>query len=130
MPVPKINIKFFSHKEINSTALETFFNICDKWGINNKEQMILLGLESKSTFFKWKKDKTGILQKDTLTRISYILGIYKALQIIFPDEQQADAWIKKSNKAFNEYSALDIMLGGNLIDIARVREYLDAQRGW
>jgi len=118
-------------RQINSIALEAFFNICKLWSLKSKEQMILLGLEDKSsTFYKWKEDKSGILHKDTLERISYIIGIYKALQILFRDVSQANVWIKKPNRVFSGKSALAVMLGGNVVDIAVVRDYLDAQRGW
>jgi len=120
-----------SQKEICAVALEAFFNICDFWKLSTKEQEILLGLHG-STFFKYKKDKNVVLHKDTLERISYIIGIYKALNILFPDSERADKWIKKPNKAplFNDKSALDIMLRGNVFDLALVRNYLNEQRGW
>ena len=65
-------------------------------------------------------------------RISYLLGIYKALQMLFPEPAQADAWVKKPNQAplFGGRSALERMLGGQVADLYVVRQYLDAQRGW
>ena len=71
------------------------------------------------------------LPKDTLERISYILGIFKALQILLPDEKAADAWVKRPNTAvlFAGKSALDRMLSGHVADLYVVRQYLDAQRG-
>ena len=57
--------------------------------------MTLLGVTARSTFFKWKKDPNTVLPKDTLERISYILGIYKALQLLLPDEKAADEWVKR-----------------------------------
>ena len=93
--------------------------------------MILLGVTARSTFFKWKKDRGAVLPKDTLERISYILGIYKALQILLPDEQAADEWVRRPNAAllFDGQSALDRMLSGQVADLFVVRQYLDAQRG-
>lgn len=66
-----------------------------------------------------------------LERISYVLGIYKALQILFPDPVRADAWIKRANSAplFAGQRALDRLLSGNVSDLFVVRQYLDAQRG-
>jgi len=116
--------------EINAAALEAFFNIAKKWNLKDSQQMKLLGDVPSATFYNWKKTKRGALTKDLLDRISYILGIYKALHLLFSDENQADAWIHKKNRAFSNYSALDVMLGGSIIDLARVRAYLDAQRGW
>ena len=92
---------------------------------------MLLGAPGRSTFFKWKKDQDGTLSRDTIERISYILGIYKALQILLSDEAAADAWVKRPNTAplFGGRSALERMLSGQVADLFTVRQYLDAQRG-
>jgi hypothetical protein len=112
-------------------GLRTFVNIAKRWGLSVKEQMTLLGLSSQSTYFKWKNETDPPLARDTLERISYILGIYAALQILLPRQAAADAWIKRPNSAptFAGKSALDVMLAGNVGDLYRVRQYLDAQRG-
>ena len=67
-----------------------------------------------------------------IERISYLLGIFKALELLFPDPTRADAWIRRANDAapFGGRSALDRMLSGNVSDLFVVRSYLDAQRGW
>ncbi|HQW58332.1 MAG TPA: MbcA/ParS/Xre antitoxin family protein [Gammaproteobacteria bacterium] len=117
--------------KLQAAALQAFFNITKNWGLNAEEEQILLGSPPRSTFFKWKKEKQGHLSCDTLDRISYLLGIYKALQILLPNEHAANEWIKKPNSAplFNGRSALDKMLAGKVIDLADVRRYLDAERG-
>ena len=71
------------------------------------------------------------MEGDTLERISYVLGIYKALQILLPDAARADAWVRQPNSAgpFGGRSALERMMGGNVGDLFVVRQYLDAQRG-
>ena len=121
----------FDRKSLSGPALRTFFRIAELWGLSVSEQMTLLGVTARSTFFKWKKDADAVLPKDTLERISYVLGIYKALQILLPDEKAADAWIKRPNTAplFGGRSALDRMLSGQVADLFVVRQYLDAQRG-
>src|SRR2546430_1282233 len=118
-------------KGLSGPALRTFFRIAELWGLAADEQMILLGLAARSTFFKWKKDSNATLPRDTLERISYILGIYKALQILLPNEKAADSWVRRPNSAsiFGGRSALDRMLSGNVSDLYVVRQYLDAQRG-
>ena len=120
----------FDRKDLSGPALRTFFRIADLWGLSVEEQMILLGLTARSTFFKWKKDQVAVLPKDTLERISYILGVYKALQILLPDEQAADEWVRRPNAAlpFGGRSALDRMLSGQVTDLFVVRQHLDAQR--
>lgn len=117
--------------KLQGAALQAFFNITKCWGLNTEEEQILLGSPPRSTFFKWKKEKQGHLSLDTLDRISYLLGIYKALQILLPNEHAANEWPKKPNTAplFNGRSALEKMLAGKVIDLADVRRYLDAERG-
>ena len=110
-------------------ALTVFFNIMNAWHVKAKEQIVLLGKPAESTFYNWKKGKVSTLSVDTMERISYVLGIYKALGILFPTREQADAWPKKTNKAFNNESALDFMLKGSMIHLSDMRRYLDAQRG-
>src|SRR5713101_62004 len=118
-------------KALSGPALRTFFRIAEKWELSNEEQMTLLGVDARSTFFKWKRERDGLLSRDTLERVSYILGIYKALQILLPNEQAADTWIRRPNTAplFGGKSALDRMLSGKVSDLYVVRQYLDAQRG-
>ena len=120
-------------RELSGPALRTFFRIAGLWGLSANEQMTLLGLSARSTFFKWKKNPNVILPRDTLERISYIAGIYKALQILLPEEKAADAWVKRPNTAspFGGRSALDRMMSGQVADLFLVRQYVDAEcAGW
>lgn len=116
-----------------SAALRTFFRIAELWGLTADQQMRLLGSPARSTYFRWKKQGAEQLSRDTLERISYVLGIYKALQVLLPDPAAADAWVRRPNRAplFGGGTALDRMLTGNVSDLYLVRQYLDAQRaGW
>jgi len=117
--------------ELSGPALRTFFRIADAWRLGVDEARKLLGDPPRSTYFLWKRSAEGQLSRDTLERVSYILGIYKALQILLPQAEAADAWIRKPNAAppFGGKSALDRMLSGNVADLYVVRQYLDAQRG-
>jgi hypothetical protein len=121
-----------STRDLSVAGLRAFFNIARDWGLSTDEQMVLLGAPGRSTFFKWKSaPETADLKRDTLERLSYILGIYKALQILLPASTSADAWVKKPNTAplFGGKSALERMLGGNVADLMAVRQYLDSRRG-
>jgi hypothetical protein len=112
-------------------ALRTFFKIAQCWDLNVEEQIKLLGGPTRAAFSKWKQEQDGRLTPDALERVSYILGVFKAINILLPDEDAADAWIKKPNDApiFGGASALDRMLSGDVADLLLVRQYLDAQRG-
>ena len=114
----------------NSIALKAFFGITRKWGLTSDQERILLGT-TKATLYRWKHHLDGALTVDTLERISYVLGIYKALRILLPNEQAANSWIHKPNSAilFGGRSALEKIMKGKVIDLADVRRYLDAERG-
>lgn len=118
-------------QDLARPALQTFFNICGKWELTTHQAHVLLGRPAQSTFYRWKRQRTGRLSNDALERISYVLGIYKALHILFATSAQADGWIKRANMAslFAGASALDRMMGGQVADLYVVRQYLDAQRG-
>ncbi|WP_422060813.1 antitoxin Xre-like helix-turn-helix domain-containing protein [Sphingopyxis sp.] len=122
-------IKAMDRKELTGPALRTFFNIAEAWDLSETEQMKLLGLDSRSTFHNWKRGEVAALAKDALERISYVMGIYKGLQILVP--KTADAWIRKPNKAplFGGKPAIDRMASGNVADLYVVRQYIDGQRG-
>lgn len=116
----------------NKVALKAYFGITQQWKLTPEQERIILGVDSRATFYRWKKHKNGTLGRDTLERISYVLGIYKALRILIPNELAAKEWIHKPNSAplFGGHSALEKLLVGRVIDLADVRRYLDAERGW
>lgn len=112
----------------SQATLDTFLEITGRWGLSTDEQIILLGSPARSTFFKWKKEG-GALPRDTLERISHVFNIFKNLEILFPDPQIADGWVRKPNRAWSQRTALERILDGSLSDLYEVRRYLDAKRG-
>jgi hypothetical protein len=121
----------FTGPELGEAALRGFFMIAEAWGLSTAEQLTLLGAPSRSTFFAWKKAPGTAISKDTMERISYLLGIWKALRILIPDDPQALAWVKKpnGNPLFGGQPPLARMLQGRILDLADVRRLLDARRG-
>lgn len=121
-------------KSVARTLLPTLFNIFEKWGLTGKQQMVLLGMTNEKTLYNWKRaPEKAKLSRDQLERGSYLLGIYKALQILLPDSANADAWLStpNDNAFFNGTAPLQRMLAGQVIDLAEVRYFLDAERrGW
>lgn len=112
-------------------GLRAFFRIVDRWGLSNDQAITLLGGPAKSTFFKWKKGdaKAVSAARDLATRISYILGIFKALEVLYQRPEHADRWVSQPNLQFGGQSALQRMMGGQITDLAAVRDYLDSVRG-
>ncbi len=119
-------------RRMAAAGLRAFARIAAAWRLSVDEQLILLGSPARSTFFAWRKDPDkAVLARDTLERLSYVLGIYKALQILLPDPVAADAWVRKPNAAplLGGRSALSRMLAGNVSDLHVIRSYLDSVRG-
>lgn len=113
-------------------ALQFFFNLTEQWRCTAEQQRILLGDIGRTTYHKYKKLPAVRLPRDTMERVSYLMGIHKALRILFSNHEQAVYdWVHKPNSAapFNGRSALDYMLAGRVIDLADVRRYLDHARG-
>lgn len=112
------------------SLLPAIFNIFALWHLSGHEQMILLGLSNEKTFYNWKKQpEKAKLTRDFLERASYILGIYKTLQILFPDEGCSDQWLHtlNDNPLFDGSAPMEKMLGGFVVDLAAVRQFLDSQ---
>lgn len=124
IPIPQAK-----EAKLNNTAIKAFFNVVEKWQLTNEEARTLLGKPPESTFYQWKKGEAKKLSHDTLVRISYVLGIFKALELIYTETKNADAWIRKPNAYFAGHSALDRLMGGEITDLAYVRSYLDTVRG-
>ena len=113
-----------------AAALRTFWRLAEAWELSAAEQATLLGV-GRTTLYQWKQGKVGSLDRHQLERLSYLFGIYAALQILFPLARRANEWLRKPNTAplFAGRSALERMLGGQVADLYVVRHYLDAQRG-
>jgi hypothetical protein len=110
-------------------ALKGFFLIMKAWGVGHDDGRILLGDPAKRTYFSWVSGEGVRVPQDTLRRIGYIAGIYKALQIIYSDGALADSWINRPNTDFGDQTPLQRMRGGDVTDLAFIRDYLDAARG-
>jgi Protein of unknown function (DUF2384) len=103
-------------------------NMFAKWDITDEQAATLLDLPVRS-YRRWKAGEQGRIDRDGKARLSNLMGIHKALRYFFREAGRSYDWIKAPNAAFQGNSALDIMLGGELTDLMRVRRYLDAERG-
>lgn len=114
-----------------AAGLRAYFAIAAKWELSNDEAMVLLGRPGRTTFYSWKKGEVGQVAHslDLASRLSYILGIFKALEYLYQRPELADGWVRKPNNAFGGQSALERMLGGQVTDLAAIRDYLDSVRG-
>ena len=119
---------------VTRSLLPAIFNIFSEWHLKGAQQMTLLGLSNEKTLYNWKSQpEKAKLTRDLLERASYILGIYKSLQILLPDQALAGQWLStpNDNPLFNGTAPLDRLLAGQVVDLAVVRNFLDAERsGW
>ena len=118
-------------RRLSGPAIRTFLNIARAWGLSVDEQRGLLGWPAASTFHKYKAGRVGTLPYDMLIRISLVLGIYKALHILYPDDALADRWVKlpNSNPMFGGRPALSAMVERGIDGLTQTRRLLDARRG-
>ncbi len=117
---------------VTRSLLPAIFNIFSQWRLTGAQQQVLLGLGNEKTLYNWKSQpEKAKLTRDVLERTSYILGIYKSLQILLPDQTLADLWLTTPNDhpLFNGTAPLDRLLAGQVVDLAVVRNFLDAERG-
>jgi hypothetical protein len=105
-----------------------FFGIMDRWQVDNAAARVILGEPPERTFYKWKAGEVGAVPMDTIRRIGYVSGIWKALEILYSDPHQADSWIHRPNRFFNGQTPLARMTAGDVTDLAVVRQYLDGAR--
>lgn len=130
-PPPMVDLSAKAERErLSPSAIRAFFNIMQKWGIRDEDARALLGGVSNGQLYTLKKDPKRTLDTDTLTRISLLVGVFKALNILH-SEKLADAWIKlpNSNRIFGGATPLAYMVKGGLPAMQTVRRLLDARRG-
>lgn len=132
MPLPLPAAPEFSGAPISDAEAAAMFravvNLFRLWGVTDGEAATLLDLPGR-TYARWKAGDIGRIGRDGKARLSNLMGVHKALRLIFREPQRGYGWIKTPNAAFGGQSALAVMLGGELTDLMRVRRYLDAERG-
>ncbi len=112
----------------SAAALRGFFAIGQAWTLTPDDARAMLGAPAERTFYAWRAGRAVRVPMDTLRRIGYLAGIYKALQLLYADAHLADDWIRRPNQAFGGQTPLQRMRAGDVTDLAAVRAYLDAAR--
>lgn len=115
---------------LSAGAATAFFNIMDLWHVRDEDARALLGGMSNGGFYALKKGGPKALDEDRLRRISYLIGIFKALNILH-GQDLADRWMQlpNSNRIFNGSTALCYLVQGGLPAFQTLRRLLDARRG-
>lgn len=118
-------------RRLSAPALRTFFQIARAWQLSAAEERALLGWPPSSTFHKYKSGDAGALSFDTLTRISLLLGIYKAIQLLYPEAAFADRWVRmpNANPLLGGRPPVAFLVDNGMDGLLQLRRMLDARRG-
>ena len=120
-----------ARRRLSAPAVRAFFNITRAWQLGVTDERGLLGWPPPSTFHKYKSGDAGVLSFDTLTRVSLVLGIYKALHILYPEPAFADRWMlmPNSHPLFGGRSPLAFGVDAGIDGLLQLRRLLDGRRG-
>jgi hypothetical protein len=130
-PSPLVDLTSKSERErLSPAAVRGFFNIVALWAIRDDDAKVLLGGLSNGPYYEMKKNPDRVLDTDRLLRISYLIGIFKALRILY-SKKLADQWVQlpNTNRIFGGQTPLAYMIKGGLPAMQTVRRLLDARRG-
>ena len=120
-----------------AAGLRTFARIAEQWKLSARDAMALLGVDSRSTYYdllkraRESKEVKG-LSKDQLDRLSYLLGVYQAVRVLFPHSPESrDTWVSRPNTAtlFAGRSPLEVMRS-SMIGLYQTLAHLATARGW
>jgi hypothetical protein len=120
-----------TRRRLSAPGFRAFVGVADKLDLSVQQRRILLGDIAESTYHKWRSGAVTELTADTLTRISLVLGIFKALRLLFAADDAAFRWLRSANRdlPFAGRSPQEVILEGPQDNLFAVRRYLDAWRG-
>jgi hypothetical protein len=130
-PSPLVDLTAKAERErLSPSGVRAFFKIVARWGVRDEDARVLLGGMSNGPYYEMKKKPDRVLDTDRLLRISYLIGIFKALNILY-SKKLADAWVTlpNTNRIFAGQTPLAYMMKGGLPAMQTVRRLLEARRG-
>jgi len=115
-----------TRKRLSPAAIEAVLKISERWDLKSDDAMLLLGGISNGRYYELKKSRKGVLTQDELTRVSLLIGIFKALNILF-SEKLANQWVSRpnSNPMFKDQPPLVFLIQGGMPGMLAVRRLLE-----
>jgi uncharacterized protein (DUF2384 family) len=107
----------------------TVANIFARWGMTDGEAAVILGGISAKTFRRWREGAYGRVNRDLADRLSLVLGIHRALRVIFREPATGYTWMRQPNADLGGLTPVELLLRGGMGDLERLRRYLDSVRG-
>jgi hypothetical protein len=116
-------------ERLSGPGLKAFFNVMARWRVRDQDARGLLGGVTNGPYYAMKREPDRLLDTDRLTRVSLVVGIFKALHVLY-SEGLADRWVHlpNSNRIFGGSTPLEFMVRGGLPAMQTVRRLLDARR--
>ncbi len=117
-------------RRLSPAAGRAFFKIIEHWQVRDEDARELLGGISNGSYYQLKQKVGKPFETDRLLRISYLIGIFKALNILY-SQKLADRWMQlpNTNPLFAGATPLAYILAGGVPALDTVRRLLDARRG-
>jgi len=128
MPIERTDSAAITDAEAAALA-RACVNLFKAWKLSDAEATTLLGGLSTRTWARWKDGSIGRIDRDLRMRMAHLMGIHKGLRYLFKEPARGYEWVRKPNATFDGQSALELMLRGELSDLADMRAYLNAERG-
>ncbi len=128
---PLVDLSSRDERErLGPPAVRAFFRIMEAWGVRDEDARRLLGGMSNGAYYAMKRQPERVLDEDRLRRVSLIVGIFKALNILY-DEALADRWMQlpNRNRLLSGHTPLAYLIAGGLPAMVTLRRLLDARRG-
>jgi antitoxin Xre/MbcA/ParS-like protein len=118
-----------TRERLSGPALRAFFSMMARWQVRDQDARVLLGGMTNGPYYELKRNPDRVLDPDRLTRVSLLIGIFKALNILY-SEPLADGWVQlpSTNRLFGGATPLDYMMRGGVPAMLTVRRLLDARR--
>ena len=128
LPVPPLEASGYAEDEIRAMQ-RAVGNIFARWGVTDGEAAVILGGISAKTFRRWREGAYGRVNRDLADRLSLVVGIHRALRVIFREPATGYGWMRRANAALGGLTPVELLLRGGMGDLERLRRYLDSVRG-
>lgn len=125
------NPSLLNDGDLSRVAVKLLLGIAEEWDLTEEQCCILAGIDAPATLQDWRQELGTSepvinLPPATLKRLSYLVGIYKGLQVLFADPELRKSWIRKPHRDFGGTSVLDRMLAGKADDLVEVHRYVNS----
>ena len=120
-----------SRRRLSGPGLRTFVRIADLWGLSDWERWTVLGQPARVDYHEWVEaageGRNLVLSVDVLTRISAMLGIHQALEVLHHTDDGV-TWMRRRDwsTVFGGRVPMEMVTSGSVKELLTVRHALDA----